>query len=191
MRLPLPQRAVSIGLAWSPATAKNTKNTPTKFEIHNFIPYQLVVLANYVGIQLLRAYNRYGLSVPEWRVIVSIARGPIIANEIVMRVQLDEVTVHRAVVSLIKRGLIRRTIDIADRRRRRLHLTPSGKATYRGIVPLAREFEDWTLAKLSQNERKNFVLTLRKLCRNLHLITQCPSTKASAKGNNLNKYRGG
>lgn len=172
MRLPIPQRAVSTGLLWPTATASGMTNTSANFDLKTFVPYQLVVLASYVGSQLLRAYSRHGISVPEWRVIVTIAAraAPVIANEIVLLVQLDEITVHRAVISLIKRGLVRRTIDTEDRRRKLLHLTPSGKATFRAIVPVAREFEDWMLAKLPQNERKDFVRALRELCKQLQLI---------------------
>ncbi len=173
MRLPIPQRAGSIGLVWPAPTARRMKSTSAKFDIQTFIPYQLVVLASYVGSQLLRAYGRYGISVPEWRVIATIAAtGPVIASEIGLRAQLDEVAVHRAMISLTKRGLVRRTTDVADRRGKPLHLTPFGKATYRAIVPLAREFEDWMLAKLPENERKDLVRALGKLCSQLQLITQ-------------------
>ena len=171
MRLPVPQRAVATGLVWSSAAESRIKKAPAKFNIQTFIPYQLVILASYVGGELLRAYSRYDISVPEWRVLVTIAtRSSVIANEIVLLVQLDEVTVHRAIISLTKRGLVRRTTEAADRRRKLLYLTPSGKATCRAIIPLAYEFEDWMLAKLPQNERKDFVRVLRKLCRQLRLI---------------------
>ena len=120
---------------------------------------------------MLRAYSRFGISVPEWRVItITAARPGISANEVATRVQLDEIAVHRAVTSLVRRGLLRRSTDAADRRRKLLQLTASGKVTYRAIIPLAREFEQWMLAKLPRNEQKNLGVVLRKLCKRLQLV---------------------
>ena len=130
-----------------------------------------MVLAGYVGNELLRAYSRFGISVPEWRVItITAARPGISANEVATRVQLDEIAVHRAVTSLVRRGLLRRSTDAADRPRKLLQLTASGKVTYRAIIPLAREFEQWMLAKLPRNEQKNLGVVLRKLCKRLQLV---------------------
>jgi DNA-binding MarR family transcriptional regulator len=170
LRLPVPQRALSHGVDWHPASAKEMTSEPFDFDLRRFIPYQLVVLAGYVGTQLLRAYSRHGISVPEWRVLAITAANPsITANEIAARVQLDEISVHRAVTSLIERKLLRRTTDAKDRRKKLLHLTPSGKATYRAIIPLATEFEAWMLAKLPQTQRKGLVVALRDLCKRLQL----------------------
>lgn len=172
MRLPITQRVVSTGLVWNPAGAKGKTNTSGSFQIQAFIPYQLVVLAGYVGNELLRAYKQFGISVPEWRVITTTAASPgITAIELTTRVQLDEIAVHRAVTSLIKRGLLCRASDTVDRRRKPLELTASGRATYRAVIPLAREFEQWMLAKLPRNEQKDFVMILRKLCELLKLIS--------------------
>ncbi len=59
--------------------------------------------------------------------------------------------------------------DPADRRRKLLHLTASGKKTYRAIIPLAQGFEKWMLSELPASQRKNLIAALRKLCERLQL----------------------
>ena len=172
LRLPFPQRALSNGLEWHPRPAPQTKKAFATFDIRTFIPYQFVVLAGYVGSQLLRAYSRHGLSVPEWRVIAITAANPsITANEIAARVQLDEITVHRAVTSLLMRDLLERTIDSKDRRRKLLRLTTAGKAAYRTIIPYALSFEEWMLAKVPRSHRTTLTIALDELCKRLQLIS--------------------
>ena len=46
-------------------------------DLPGFMPYQLAVAADVVGKRLARLYaDRFGLSIPEWRVIAVIARYP-------------------------------------------------------------------------------------------------------------------
>ena len=157
------------GLSWTPLAPK--KNSRRKLrEPEEFLPYQLVVLSGYFAGELQKLYATYGLSLIEWRTLLPIASN--LANtavDIVHRVHLDEVAVHRAVKLLISRGLLIRKTDELDRRRKPLVATAKGMAIYRRIMPQAQDFERWALAKLPQSDRRVFARAMRTLLDRLDL----------------------
>ena len=62
--------------------------------------------------------KRFGISIPEWRVIAILGRFPgLSAVEVAERTMMDKVAVSRAVAKLIKNGRIHREFADADRRR--------------------------------------------------------------------------
>jgi DNA-binding MarR family transcriptional regulator len=130
-----------------------------------FLPYQLSVAANRVSSELARLYaERFGLSIPEWRVMANLARFPgLSAGEVAARSAMDKVQVSRAVARLLDRGLLRRQTDSGDRRRSALRLSGKGETIYGEIVPLARRYERSLLERLPETERKALSSALRRL----------------------------
>src|SRR6185436_4739513 len=88
-------------------------------ELEKFLPYRLSVLAQIVSQSLHDVYaGPFGLAVPEWRVMAALGRfAPLTASEVGLRIVMDKVAVSRAVARLLKRGLVERATDRADRRR--------------------------------------------------------------------------
>ena len=101
---------------------------PENFELENFLPYRLSVLANTVSQGIAARYrDEHGISVTEWRILAVLGRYPgLTASEVVDRTAMDKVAIHRAVKSLEKKSLLERTVDPGDRRRQNLRLTPAG-----------------------------------------------------------------
>lgn len=134
-------------------------------DLAGFLPYRLSVLANRVSGTLARAYsNRFGLSVPEWRVMAVLGQRPgACADEVCRRTEMDKVTVSRALARLRQRGLVHRSTAPDDRRRSVLQLTARGAGVYRRIVPLARDYERRLLAVLDEAERAELDRLLDKL----------------------------
>ena len=62
---------------------------------------------------------------------------PLTASDVGQRIVMDKVAVSRAVAGLMKRGLVERATDRADRRRASLRLSARGRAMHARIVPLA------------------------------------------------------
>jgi DNA-binding MarR family transcriptional regulator len=120
-----------------------------------FLPYRLSVLANLASTTLAGHYSlRFGLSIPEWRVIAVLANEPgLSAAEVVERTAMDKVAVSRAVAALRRAGRIERAVDARDRRRSRLKLSATGRSVYAEVVPFARRFERRLLAALSPADR--------------------------------------
>lgn len=123
--------------------------------LERFLPYRLSVVTNRVSGALARHYAaRFGIGVPEWRVIAILGRHPdSTANEVSERSAMDKVTVSRAVATLLKKGLIERRRDAGDKRKSRLCLSKAGETVYSDIVPLALGFERDLLNTLDAAER--------------------------------------
>ena len=84
--------------------------------------------SNAVSGLIARAYqDRFGLSVPQWRLICVLAEdGGLTQGQIVARTVMDKVTVSRAAQGLLKRRLVGRSDHQADGRSHVLALTAEG-----------------------------------------------------------------
>lgn len=138
------------------ARAKTGSGAASSLILERFLPYRLSVLANTVSLRVAAAYEeRFGLTIPEWRVMAMLAQYPdISAVDVAERTAMDKVAVSRAVQALLAKGHVKRAIDAEDRRRSMLALSASGRAVYKRVVPLARTFEQQLLDELSGRERK-------------------------------------
>lgn len=124
--------------------------------LERFMPYRLSVLTNTVSRDVARMYDaRFGLSIPEWRVMAVLGRFEALsAGGVAQRTAMDKVRVSRAVSRMLKNGLLQRATDKSDRRRSELRLSARGGAIYRQIVPLALAVEADLLAVLEADERR-------------------------------------
>lgn len=122
--------------------------------LEKFLPYRLAILSHSVSNSIATVYaRRFGLTIPEWRVIVILGRYPgLSAVEVAERTLMDKVAVSRAVTRLIKKGRIDRQFADADRRRSILTLSEKGKTVLDEISPLALGIEDTLLEGLSEQE---------------------------------------
>lgn len=126
-----------------------------------YLPYRLSVASNAVSGLIARAYqDRFGLSIPQWRVVCVLAEdGASTQGQIVARTVMDKVTVSRAARGLLKRGLVARSEHEADARSHVLDLTADGRRLHAGIAPLALAYEAALIAGLAPGE----VALLRRL----------------------------
>lgn len=140
-----------------------------EFNLEEFLPYRLSVLSNRVSDAFARLYEtRFGITIPEWRVIANVGRfGPISANGVCERSAMDKVTVSRAVQRLVDKGFLDRRTDAHDRRRSSLTLSPAGAAIYAEIVPLALQIQAALVADLDEDERRALDLLMNKLDRRI------------------------
>ncbi len=141
--------------------------------LDRFIPYRLSVLTNQVSSAIARRYSeRFGLSIPEWRVMAVLGETPgLSAREVALRTAMDKVQVSRAVASLIAAGRLERTPDDDDARVGHLALTAKGRTVYDQIVPLALQLEERFLSTLTATERKLFERLLTKLAKQTEAIS--------------------
>ena len=127
-------------------------------ELENFLPYRLSVLAQLVSESLHDLYAEpFGLTVTQWRVMAALGRfAPLTASDVGQRIVMDKVAVSRAVAGLMKRGLIERATDKADRRRVSLRLSSRGRAMHGRIVPIALAYEAKLYQALNAEEARVF-----------------------------------
>ena len=134
-------------------------------ELERFLPYRLSIVSQAVSAALAKLYAaRFGLTVPQWRVMAVLGRfQPLSANQVCDKTLMDKVAVSRAVTALLRRQLVERQIDTQDRRRSALRLTRKGSAIHRQITPLALGYERQLLGALSPAERVGLETALTKL----------------------------
>jgi DNA-binding MarR family transcriptional regulator len=133
--------------------------------LERFLPYRLSVITNRISGALSRHYAaRFGIGIPEWRVIANLGRHPgLSANQVAERSAMDKVTVSRAVTGLEAKGLLERVRDGEDKRRSRLTLSARGAEVYGEIAPLALGFERDLLTALTPEEVQQLDRIIDKL----------------------------
>jgi DNA-binding MarR family transcriptional regulator len=147
-------------------SADATRAAPAPaLELGAFLPYRLSVLANRVSRELAALYGeRFGISIPEWRVIAVLGQHTDVSADFVCaKTDMDRVTVSRAVARLLAKKLILRRALASDRRCSVLKLSAAGQRAYDQIVPLARAYERDLLSTLSGEERAALEHALRVL----------------------------
>lgn len=133
--------------------------------LDRFIPYRLSVASNVVSDVISRAYEAlFGLSIPEWRVIAVVAESDDVTQQaICAATRMDKVSVSRATLALVDRGLILRVPNRADLRSRILALTSAGRALYAEVAPKALEFEERIFANFPREDIDRFMTMLRAI----------------------------
>jgi DNA-binding MarR family transcriptional regulator len=131
----------------------------------NFVPFRLNRLAAEVSNHLSEIYReRFGLEIPEWRVLVTVApEGGCTAQQIAAGTRMHKTRVSRAIACLEEKGLIERAANSGDRREMPLQLTKAGRRMYSELVPLALERERALLACMSREELRSFGVALERL----------------------------
>jgi DNA-binding MarR family transcriptional regulator len=134
-------------------------------DLEKFLPYQLSVLSNTISSAIAETYsNRYGLSIPEWRVLAVLGRFPgSSAGQVAKKTAMDKVAVSRAVSRLLAAGRIEREFADADRRRSILKMSVSGMKIYQRISPVLLRYEAELLAGLSATDRRHLDRILARL----------------------------
>jgi len=140
--------------------------------LEDFLPYRLSITSHTVSTNIARIYEkRFGVSIPEWRVIAVLGRYPgLSAVEVADRTLMDKVAVSRAVTKLIKTGRIDREFADADRRRSILNLSEEGKKVHNEIAPLALEFEQQLVQNISEEDYEKFNSILEQLLDKARLL---------------------
>lgn len=134
--------------------AELAEDTFGQLKLDAYLPYRLSVASNAVSGLIARAYeDRFGLSIPQWRLICVLAEdGGKTQREIVARTVMDKVTVSRAARELVARRLAGRSSNKADGRSHVLTLTSEGERLHGEIAPLALAYEAALIAGLAPGE---------------------------------------
>jgi DNA-binding MarR family transcriptional regulator len=154
-----------------------------QLELPRFLPYRLSVVTEQVSKLVTRAYAaRFGISIPEWRVIAHLGRSSGLgAKTIGEQTAMDKVKVSRAVARLTERRFIRREVNPLDQRAVLLALTSAGRAIYDSVAPAALNIERDIFAEFEPAEVAQFARMLDRIeARVAHLTVaenETPRTK--------------
>jgi DNA-binding MarR family transcriptional regulator len=154
-----------------------------KFDLFQFVPFRLNRLAAEVSAALSDEYQvRYGLDIPEWRVIATLGfRDDACSAQFISQcTRTHKSTISRAVTALLERELIERVENEDDRRAFELRLSTKGQALYEELIPRLLSKERDILSCLTAQERKDFAAALGKIERSLDLVQTRHGHKAGA-----------
>jgi DNA-binding MarR family transcriptional regulator len=154
------------------AQASTPHEAPLKLEA--FLPYRLNVLANLVSQALSRIYvERYGLGVPEWRVLVTLGEfGQMTGKAIGAHSHMHKTKVSRAVAELEKRKLVARRANRADLRESFLSLTGAGRTIYEDLAPGALEFARRLAEVVDSADRPAFERAMQRLTERSRILAE-------------------
>ncbi len=88
-------------------------------------------------------------------------------RELSHRVGTMEPTTLSAILTMERRGLVRRVQNKKDRRKWHVHLTAKGRALKAELIPLAREVVDTAVQSLSRKEVRQLLDGLAEVQKNL------------------------
>lgn len=145
------------------AIAGRGDQAPLKLE--EFLPYRLNVVASVVSQALSRLYAaRYGIGVPEWRVLVTLGQyGTMTGKDVGAHSHMHKTKVSRAVAQLEKRKMLNRRANRADLRESFLSLTPAGRAIYEDMAPIALDFAKRLSESIDPSDRAAFERAIERL----------------------------
>jgi DNA-binding MarR family transcriptional regulator len=133
-------------------------------EITQFLPYQLVHLANKVSDNFAQVYKQEAnLTTPQWRVMAHLARGSFSAKQLCEFARIDKSTISRAIKQLEERKYIELKTDLNDKRSKVLNLTTKGLEVYERLSVLAQEWERGLMQSLTEHEQTTLKQVLAKL----------------------------
>lgn len=116
---------------------------------------------------------RHGLSIIDWRIILSLHEAPgQTARDITRAWGMEKMAVNRAARRLEEEGHLKSRPDANDARRLLLSLTPKGRALYRRIEPVATARYHEITAGLSAREKATLGRLLGKISDGTDSLTQ-------------------
>src|SRR5947199_10174343 len=99
------------------AQAASAASDAPLLKLEDFLPHRLNVLSSLVSQALTRVYGRYGIGIPEWRVLVSLGENGVMTGKAVgAHTHMHKTKVTRAVGHLVRRRLSSRCRNRADLR---------------------------------------------------------------------------
>lgn len=151
--------------------ARNPATAPATLQLAKFAPFRFNRLAAAVSEHLSEIYReRFGLEIPEWRVLVTVGEYPhCTAQRVATSARLHKTRVSRAVASLMRKKILERAPRSMDAREISLRLSATGRRIYAQLVPLALDRERRLLSCMSESQRRAFLLGLACLEQSLGL----------------------
>lgn len=137
----------------------------TGLQLDKFLPYRLSIASNRVSGAVATAYQAlFGLRIAEWRLIAVIAESDGMTQQALgLATEMDKVSVSRAAIALVERGLLVRRPNPEDQRSHLLSLTVAGARLYESVAPKALELEARIFAGFSAGELASFVAMLDRV----------------------------
>jgi len=149
----------------APNATEHSAPDEAPLKLEEFLPYRLNVAAALTSQALSQVYaKRYGIGVPEWRVLVTLGQyGMMTGKAVGSHSHMHKTKVSRAVALLEKRKLLARRANREDLRESFLSLTPAGRAIYEDLAPIALDFAKRLADVIEPADRAAFERAIERL----------------------------
>jgi DNA-binding MarR family transcriptional regulator len=120
--------------------------------------------AGRVSAAVQKVLRDSGITLEKWRILDLLAeREGMTMSEIASAVVVTGPTLTRIVDDLATKALVHREVDVHDRRRVLVHLTPRGQRLRRSLRPAVVEAEAAALSALTEDQRSTLSALLARL----------------------------
>jgi DNA-binding MarR family transcriptional regulator len=137
-----------------------------QLKLEEFLPHRLNVLSSLVSQALTHVYAPHGISIPEWRALVTLGEyGEMTGKAIGSHTHMHKTKVSRAVAQLERRKLVTRRPNRQDLRESFFTLTPPGRSVYEELAPRALDFVERLLQVVAVSDRDAFDRAMAELTR--------------------------
>ena len=113
-----------------------------------------------------------GVTLPQCHALLELSRGETSLSGLAARLDLDASTLSRTVESLVRAGLVERSVDARDRRAVCLRLTQAGRRKVDSINSGANRYYETLLAPLSEKDRRQAARVIRALADGMRRLRQ-------------------
>lgn len=132
--------------------------------VDDYLPALLGQASHLISSEFHEVVRRHGLSVPEWRVLASLAGGEPLSTGLLAQISLTKgPTATRLLDRMESRGEVERLADESDRRVTRVRITPEGQRTVSRLMKLAKEHERRVLEPFGLDRAEALKATLRQI----------------------------
>ncbi len=129
-----------------------------KYSFNDSVGFHLNRVANILRIGFSKCLEPYNIAPEQYGTLEIVSKdGEITQSEIAEILGKGKPTIGRALDALEKKGLIFRAQNNEDRRIKPIHLTEEGHKLLSKVTPMAQAFNDAIKAKVSEEERKQFL----------------------------------
>lgn len=138
------------GLLQVQRAGERVTDRKTGFILDEFLPYRVNVLAERLSREFATRYReRFGISIPEWRVVAHLSQsGAVSVREVHERVDMDKSKVSRAAARLEAAGYVEKRVNSVDRRLVKLSLTDKGREMMAELAQVADAYQRELVARL-------------------------------------------
>lgn len=138
------------------------KGAAKKF-VDGYLAYLLARASFLISSEFHDLLSRQGIAVMHWRILAILDDGPLSVKDLARTTLRKQPMVSRNVDRLVQLALLRREVDVGDRRSIKVSLTPSGARLARKLKHLAKEHEASVLAPLGASHARALIADLTRL----------------------------
>lgn len=145
------------------AKAEPRSSDPSERFIDGYLAYVLARASFLISSEFHEILARQRIPVMRWRILAVLSDGPLSVTELARIALRKQPMVSRNVDRMAQLGLLRRDVDVADRRSIRISLTPKGQRLVRTLQTLAKEHEAAVLEPLGGANARALMTMLTRL----------------------------